>query len=143
MAPQAQAVVQIPVDFEPIRRQIREAAAAMAVSVETMAQAVQQVGRVFARAHEVQVSGLEARVYVRAAMDPEYASAEALHRLVRLLIRKPHIALGMGDARFLHREDRFRLAAAAIRGWAEHRDTEQGEAMPWHRYLAGTQVLVS
>jgi hypothetical protein len=115
------AVVYVPIDFEPMRRALAAAAEDSARSLDTMAQAVRRMGQVFARAHEVNVSGLEARLYVRAAMDPAYATEADLHRLVRLLLRRPHAVLGLGGTLFLHQQDRYRLAAAAIHGWAVHR----------------------
>jgi hypothetical protein len=139
------ATVHVPIDFAPMRRALRQAAEDSAKGFETMAQAVRNMGRAMARAHEVQVAGLEQRVYVRAAMDPAYAEPDALDSLVRLLLRKPSAVLGVGDSLFLHREDRYRLAAAAMRGWAEHRPHEwhHQQAMPWHRYMGGVRVQVN
>lgn len=111
--------------------------------------------RADARWHEVRVSGREAAMYVRGGLDPAYSSEEALRGLVVAIMRGESDPL---DA-LLTREHRARLAASALRGWVEHRafhpDGEtcrgDGEAncwcdqQPpiWHRYLAGTTVLVS
>lgn len=139
-----QRTVTINLDFSAYLRVVREAAESMAHAFDTMAQAMRNTGRIIAWSHEVQVSGLEAKVYVRAALDPAYAEPDALDELVRLLVRKPSAVLGLGDTLMLHRADRFRLAAAAMRGWAEHRSAPVPEhsPLPYHRFLAGQRVYL-
>jgi hypothetical protein len=141
--------VTLDIDVTPFLRNLQRAAEQMAKSVDTMAQAVRGMGKALARAREVSVSGLEARMYVRAGLDPAYASEEALDGLVRLLLRKPSAVLGLGDSMMLGTRDRARLAAAAMRGWAEHRpapwrhpEVEYHEATPWFRYMAGQRVYL-
>lgn len=50
---------------------------------------------------------------------------------------------------FLTTTDRTRLAAAAMRGWTEHRPEEwkhpevyYPSALPWFRYMAGQRVYL-
>jgi hypothetical protein len=135
--------VVVNVDVGPFMRALAAMAKSTARSLDNMAQAVRRMGTAFARAHEVQVCGLEARVYVRVAM--AISTEEDLHSLIRLLLRKPSAALGLGDSLFLTRADRARLAASACRAWAEHHSasTDEHSPLPWHRYMAGTRVLVS
>jgi hypothetical protein len=108
-------------DFTAFFRNLERAAQDLARSVDTMADAMRRAGLAFARAKEVKVSGLEARVYVRAGLDPTLSTPAELHRLVRLLLHRPHVVVGVADSMFLDRPARVRLAVAAMRGWAVHR----------------------
>jgi hypothetical protein len=90
---------------------------------------------------EVRVSGLESRMYVRAAMDPTYADSPGA--LVRALLRDPASVLGAGDALWVvRREARCRLAAAALRGWADFHSGPDRPVTAWHRAFGDTAVLV-
>lgn len=137
------------VDVTPFLRALQRAAENMAKSMDTMAQHVRRMGQAFTRQHEVRISGLEAKMYVRAGLDPQYATEDALHGLVRLLMRKPSAVLGLQEGTMLGRSDRARLAAAAMRGWAEHRpepwrhpEVSYPSPLPWYRYMAGQAIHV-
>lgn len=137
------------VDVTPFLTALQRAADNMAKSVNTMAGHVRHMGQVFSRQHEIRISGLEARMYVRAGQDPAYATEDALHELVRLLMRKPSAVLGVQEGTMLGRSDRARLAAAALRGWAEHRpapwrhpEVSYPSPLPWYRYMAGRAIHV-
>jgi hypothetical protein len=65
---------------------------------------------------EVHVAGLEAKMYVRAGMDHQVATPEALDRLVKQIHHEPHLTP----------EERGQVIAAAYRGWVNHRPLEQG-----------------
>ena len=141
--------VTLDIDVTPFLRAVQRASAEAAKSLNNMAESVRRMGKALAWQHEVRVSGLEARMYVRAGLDPAYASEEALDGLVRLIMRKPSAVLGLGDSLMLGTRDRARLAAAAMRGWAEHRpapwrhpEVTYHEATPWFRYMAGTRQRV-
>jgi hypothetical protein len=59
------------------------------------------------------LAGLEGRYYVRAALDPAYATPEALHHLVRDLLDGTEGFIGGR----LPAADRRALAVTAMRGW--------------------------
>jgi hypothetical protein len=114
-------VLYVDLDFSAFFRALTASSERANRSMQNMLRAADNLGRAFARAKEVHVSGLEARVYVRAGMDPDYATPADLHRLVRLLLRRPHVVVGLESSMFLDRPARLRLAVAALRGWAAHR----------------------
>lgn len=66
------------------------------------------------------ISGLEARMYVRAALDPAYTDSP--DALVRALMNNPLSVVGYRDIVYVRPATRARLAAAALRGWTEHRE---------------------
>jgi hypothetical protein len=80
---------------------------------------------------EVTVSGIEARHYVRGAMQPEYVD-ERVQRILRG---------ESAEVAWLSGEHRARIAAAHIRGAAE---AGQGrpEVLAWHRLLGREAVSV-
>lgn len=80
---------------------------------------------------EVTVSGIEARHYVRGAMQPERAD-ERVQRILRG--ESPEVS-------WLPPEHRARVAAAHIRGAAEA-GTGKPEVLAWHRLLGREAVSV-
>jgi hypothetical protein len=78
---------------------------------------------------EVRVAGLAAKMQVRAGMDPT-VELDTLLRQIRA-------------HRNLTYEERALVAAAAIRGWAEHRTTGRPDSVAFNRLLCGHHVEVA
>ena len=76
------------------------------------------------RCSEAVVAGLNARLYVMAAMDPA-VDADALHAAVKACARA-----GLTDA-----------AVTLMRGWVEHRPEPAGPTA-WHRLVGDVAVEV-
>lgn len=89
---------------------------------------------------DVKVAGLEGRYYVRAGLDPAYATPAALDTLVgRIMSGRESRILGLLD-----RDTRALVAAAAIRGWStSYPATDPGDALVWCRFLSGQRVWVT
>lgn len=83
----------------------------------------------FARSAEVTLAGLEAKYYVRGAMDPAYANPDARDSYVRTL----SLAWKRGP----------NYAAAFMRGWVEHRVGDVSGPFVAHRLWSGTAVQVA
>lgn len=86
---------------------------------------------------EAHVSGLEARYYVRGALDPALTDQVSLGALLCYVLEGE--ADGCG---FLTPASRARLAASLTRGWVEHRAGPPPEVLTWHRYVGGTHLQV-
>jgi hypothetical protein len=110
---------------------IGQAAIKAAMAMEEMAAKVQALFRLT----ELQVCRLEARMQVRAGLDPAYSQSP--DALVQDLLSNP-LASGSMVLRASHRA---RLAAAALRGWAESHADEPVQ-VAWHRKMAGTYLQV-
>lgn len=80
---------------------------------------------------EVNVCGLEARFYVRGGV----ACRLGLEDLDDLI---GHLLNGAGEALFLTRENRIRLAVAAMRGYADS-ETEPVTPVIWYRYFSAVR----
>lgn len=61
------------------------------------------------------IAGLEARYYVRAALDPAYVEPDQFARLVRRVLAGE----GDDDLVLVNRENRISIAVSAMRGWEE------------------------
>lgn len=88
------------------------------------------------------VAGVEAQYFVRAGLDPAYATPEALDALVQAILGAADLDAGLW---LLTRENRALVAAAAIRGWAGHRGRDAAPSpygVTWHRQLGATTVRV-
>jgi hypothetical protein len=106
------------VDLEVSMRKVIEAMRAVGVGgLETPAE------------REVRVAGLAAKMQVRAGMDPT-VELDTLLRQIRA-------------HRNLTYEERGLVAAAALRGWAEHRDTGRPDSVAFNRLLCGHHVEVA
>ena len=131
------------------------AAVARAVSViRTFSLACQQIGasmrpaterverefaafieRAVARANDpVRLAGIEGRLYVRAALDPAYATPEGVDALVRAVLSG-----AVPGVTFVTSANRYVLAAAVMRGWVTHRPDA---ATTWAREFGSTSVRV-
>lgn len=87
------------------------------------------------------VAGLEARYYVRAGMDPAYATAHDHTALVRSILNGT-----AEDTARLSTEARRLVAASALRGWMDHRAPAEPEPVGpviWHRFMSATRATVS
>lgn len=74
---------------------------------------------------EVLAAGIEARAYVRGGMDPLFNEPTARDIYAKGLARlSPSVA------------------AAFLRGWAEHHETAV-EAFAWHRFYGSTRIEVA
>lgn len=94
--------------FGRIARGATEAGAALLKMQEAVNRDILPVARRMVAAEEVRQAGLEARYYVRGAMDPTYATPEARDAYVRAMV-------WTSDDSF-----RFDRAASFLRGWVEH-----------------------
>lgn len=109
-------------DFGVTFRAAAEAfAEALARVAQHVAKTVRQVRPIIEHARAaandpVHVAGLEARYYVRAAMDPAYAAVEDVDLLVRDLL-----AGREGESPLLTPQNRRLVAVAAMRGYVTHR----------------------
>lgn len=83
---------------------------------------------VFVRRIEAILAGLEARVYVQGAMDPDYSDPVARDARCRDLLTASET-----------------LAAEFLRGWVEHRDTSPAtlDDAVWYRLLGDTRIEVT
>jgi hypothetical protein len=79
---------------------------------------------------EVHVAGLEAKMYVRAGMDHEVATPEALDRLIRQISHQAHLTPA----------ERAQVIAAAYRGWVTHRDGPVPETLAYHTLIGDTAI---
>jgi hypothetical protein len=117
----------------------REAARVVNRGLRAWARQMSRLGAAIREAanDEVTVSGLEARYFVRAGLDPAYRSPEDLDALVQAIMRGE-----AEDTRLLYRENRARIAAAALRGHV-HAYPEAVPVLTWHRLIGGTTVVVT
>lgn len=132
--------VRLPDDFQDqIARAtagIRSTMARVHTQLQADLRVFRALSRVLQNAPET-VAGLEARYYVRAALDPAYDSEDALHGLLVLISHGTEPGL-----RFLTAENRGLVAAAAIRGWVR-RHPERPEVLAWHRLIGTATVVVT
>lgn len=82
------------------------------------------------------VCGQEAKYYVRAGLDPAYATPESRDRLLR------RILTGTSDP-LLNQANRIRCAAAALAGWVASHEVAEPTSFVWHRFIGGTAVQVA
>jgi hypothetical protein len=75
---------------------------------------------------EVRQAGLEARYYVRGAMDPRFTAPEARDAYVRTILR---------TADYWTEGGRSLRAAAFLRGWVEHHPEPVCECWPTPRHM--------
>lgn len=80
---------------------------------------------------EVAQAGMEARWYVRGALDPAYASEAARDAQVKFLA---------SHAAAYHGTD---LALSFLRGWVDHHPQAAEPVLSWHRQIGATQVTVT
>lgn len=81
---------------------------------------------------------IAARYYVRAGMDPNYETVEALDALVWEILHLP-VDLGNNTIGYLSPGDRAVVAVDALRGWTEHRGADRDfdrDPLVWHRLIA-------
>lgn len=111
-------------------------AARLAVVIRHVNKALGSLARVALNLPE-QVAGMEGRYFVRAALDPAYATPHAVQQLVTdlLLGRVP-------DTEQLTPGNRSLVAASAMRGWVTHRQQPDGPTYAWHRRIGGTRLMV-
>lgn len=131
-------VLDLVIDTEPFVRAIR----ALAEAIERTRPVLERFAWAMSGTanSERVVCGQEARLYVRAGLDRGYHSPEAMQALTRSILdgsESPVVSM-------MSRPNRARLVASALRGWAEHQmDDEPTRPVIWHRYLAGTRVVVT
>lgn len=125
--------------FQHMAEVAREAARVVNRGLRSMARTMARVSAAIREAanDEVTVSGLEARYLVRAGLDPAYRSPEDLDALVQAIMRGE-----AEDTRLLYRENRARVAAAALRGWT-HAYPAPLPILTWHRLIGGVRVVVT
>lgn len=87
---------------------------------------------------EVHVAGLETQYLVRAGADPAYATPQDRDALIWEILTGEAVG-----TRLLTPRNRSLVAAAALRGWVGHYDTEPADALAWHRLIGATALEVS
>lgn len=87
------------------------------------------------------VAGPEGLYFTRAALDPAYATPEALDALVASIMGATDLDAGLW---LLTMENRSVVAAAAIRGWAHTHPTDlPTEGITWGRVIGTSHVMVT
>lgn len=114
------------------------ATAARALAAELRRSTAYQFVAALVNAPE-QVAGLEGRFYVRAALDPTYATPAAVGALYRRIMTGEALDL---TTRFLTPQNRRTVAEAALRGWAIHRTGADAGERAWHRVFGDQSVNV-
>lgn len=114
-------------------RQMTPAMERVAARVTTMVRSIRESAN-----SPVRVAGLEARFHVRAALDPAYRDPDAIRGLVSRIMQAqvPELVL-------LDRENRARVAAAALTAWVEAYPDTEVPVLTWHRLLGSVPVVVT
>lgn len=131
--------------FHRVAEQVNEAMRQLSkVAVE----ALQKIEGLMAKFREaanqpVAVAGLEARFYVRGALDPTYRSEDARDRLVVAIMAGQTLRDDDWSLLFLTRENRARVAASVLTGWQTHRGPAPASPYAAHRLWGAERVEVS